>query len=81
MLGGATRIPAERPLARDLRVDADRLVQVGPLLFAPKVPVVDPFQAVARDLPIGFLHRGNGFRVALQGRGDAEDRHRHARAR
>ena len=65
-------------VARHLRVDADRLAHVGPLLFRREVPVVDPFEAVARDLPIGLLHRGDRFRVAHQRRGDAVDGHRHA---
>ena len=81
MLGGAARVPAERTLAGDLRVDADRLAEMRALLVGGEILVVDPFQPVAGDLPAGLLHRGDRLGVARQRRRDAEHRDRQSLAR
>ena len=36
-------------------------------------PVVDPFQAVAGDLPVGLLHRGDGLGLRVERGRDAVD--------
>ena len=73
MLGCPAGVPAERALAGDLRMDADRLTQMGALLVGREILVVDPFQAVAGDFPARLLHRGDRLGVALKRGRDAED--------
>ena len=75
---GAAGVPALRRLADHLGVQADRLVEVGPLGLGRVVAVVDPAQAVGGDLPAGLLHRGELGRRAGERGGDAVDRHRDA---
>ena len=58
-------------------VDADRLGEVGALLGFGHVLVVDPFEAVARDLPARLAHGRDRVRIARQRGRDAEHRHRH----
>ena len=70
---GAAGVPAARGLAGDFGVQADRLGEVGGLGFAAVVAVVDPLQAVAGDLPAGFLHGGDLGGGAGEGGGDAVD--------
>src|SRR4051812_12443868 len=41
-------------------MNADRLLEMSPLLVFAEILVLDPFEAVARDLPAGLLH---GFRL------------------
>ena len=76
----AARVPAARPLARDFRVQLHGLLQMFALLFERHVPVFDPFEAVACDLPAGGLHRRNLGGRARQGRRHAIDRDRDVEA-
>ena len=46
------------------------------LLVLRHVLVLDPFQAMAGDVPAGLLHGGDHVRVSLQRHGDAEHGHR-----
>ena len=61
-------------------MDADRFAAYGRARPLAKIAVVDPFQAVRGDLPVGFAHRRDRFRIALQRGGDAEDGDRDFRA-
>ena len=54
-------------------MQADRLGYGGALDVFGHVAVIDPFEAVAGDFPVGGFHRGDLFGVAGKGRGDAED--------
>ncbi len=69
-------VPAERALPGHLGVDADRVRDLDPLLRFGHVLVLDPLQAVAGDVPAGFLHRGDNFRISFQGCRHAEYRRR-----
>ena len=60
----AAGIPAERPLAGRLGVQTDRLAHVRGFVLAGEILVVDPFEAVGRDLPIGLAHGGDRVRIA-----------------
>ena len=73
--------PVYQPSGRragGLGMDADRLGDLAPLLGLRHVPVLDPLQAVAGDVPAGLLHGRDDLRIALQRGGDAEHRGRHA---
>ena len=74
--GRAALVEAERAGTGDLGVDADRLLDVRPLLRFREVAVVDPLQAVRRDLPAGLVHGGHGFAVPRHRRRDREHGHR-----
>src|SRR3546814_1888740 len=63
----APGIPAERPLAGGVAVDADRLLHVPALLLPGEVLVVDHLEAVRGDLPACPLHGDDSGWVALQG--------------
>ncbi len=63
--------PSGRASSR-LGVDADRFRDLGALLRLGHVLVLDPFQAVARDIPARLLHRRDDFGIALQRGGDTE---------
>ena len=73
---GAALVEAERPLADDFGMNADRLLDVVGLLLGRRVAVVDPFVAVSGDLPARLLHRRGDFGIARQRGGDREDGHR-----
>ena len=73
VVGGAARVPAARRLAHHLGVQADRLLHVGALGGLVGILVLDPFQPVAGDLPVGLLHRRDLFGRARQRGGDAVD--------
>ena len=74
--GGPPGVPAERALPGHLGVNADRVRDLGPLLRFRHVLVLDPFQAVAGDVPARLLHGRDHFRISLQSGGDAEHRYR-----
>src|SRR3546814_18421697 len=63
----APGIPAERPLAGGVAVDADRLLHVPALLLPGDVLVVDPLEVVRGDLPACPMHGGDSGWVGLQG--------------
>ena len=67
----APRVPATRRCADDLAVQADRLVHIGAFDLGGVILVVDPFQPVACDFPIGLGHRLYLLRGPRQGGGDA----------
>ena len=73
---GTSLVEPERPGAGDRRVKSDRLVDVGSLLLERVVPVVDPTQAVAGDLPARLVHGRDRLGVSSHRVGDAVDRHR-----
>ena len=57
--------------------EPDALSDVAALLLLGEILVLEPTQSVAGDLPAGFLHRRDRFRVALHGKRDAIDGNRH----
>ena len=77
----AAGIPAERPLAGCLGMQADRLSEMGALLVLGDVFIVDPFEAVARDFPARFPHRRDCLGGALERSRDTEHGHRHVAVR
>ena len=81
VLRAAPEIPAERARAGRLGVDADRLVEMRALVGFGEILVLDPLQAVARDLPVRLLHGGDGFGVARERGRDAIDGERNVLAR
>ncbi len=69
-------VPSERTGACRLGMHADRLGDLPALLDFRHVLVLDPFQAVAGDIPAGLLHGRDHLGIALQCGGDAEHRGR-----
>ena len=65
---GTSLVEPERPGAGDRRVKSDRLVDVGSLLLERVVPVVDPTQAVAGDLPARLVHSRDRLGVSARWR-------------
>ena len=63
----APSIPTRRTAAGDFFMQTDRLHHVVALFLGVEIFVVDPFQAVARNFPIRFLHGGHLFGAAGQG--------------
>src|SRR5713226_1728201 len=72
----AAGIPAERTLAGRAGVDADRLRKMSALLRFGHVLVIDPFQSMARDLPMRLAHRRDRLGVPCQRRRYGEYRRR-----
>ena len=62
---GASGVPAERGCAGRLGVDAHRRRDLDALLGLRHVLVLDPFQAVAGNVPAGLLHGRDHVRVPL----------------
>ena len=52
----AAGVPADRRLAGDFGVQADRFGNVAGFVFRLMIPLVDPFQPMRGDYPTGFLH-------------------------
>ena len=70
---GAAGVPAQRALAGNLGQDLHGVTQMLALDLLGHVLVVDPLQAVARDLVAGIDHGADRRRVPLGGGGDGED--------
>ena len=68
----AAEVPAQRSLARHLRMDLDCFREVRFLGCLVNRLVVDPAVTVTRNLPARFLHCGQDLRVTLQRHCDAE---------
>ena len=73
----AAGVPAQRRLAHDLGVEADRISHLRALGSDVVVLVVDPLEAMAGDLPAGLAHRLDLRGRARQGRRDTIDGERH----
>ena len=66
MLRGPAGVPAERPFAGRFGVQADRLAHMRRSPRVGEILVVDPFQAMAGDVPAGLAHGGDDLRIALK---------------
>ena len=72
----AAGVPAERRGAGEIGEDGDRFGHMCPFGVLADQLVGLPAQSVAGDLVAEFEKGGDGFRIALHGAGDREDRQR-----
>ena len=71
------RIPAERAFSRQFGMQADGFGNLAALLLDGHILVLDPFQPMRGDFPIGLLHRLQLIRTARHGGRHAIHGHRH----